>query len=50
MALAIPLDSLFQRNPVSAWDDVQPMFGDVICSLGLWCNSDASVCYARVFD
>ncbi|QQC67876.1 HNH endonuclease [Paraburkholderia ginsengisoli] len=33
MTLAIPLDSLFQRNAVADWDDVHPMFGDVICSL-----------------
>ncbi|MGZ2749930.1 hypothetical protein [Burkholderia stagnalis] len=33
MALATPLDSLFKRNPVIDWDDVHPMFGDVICSL-----------------
>jgi hypothetical protein len=33
MALAIPLDSLFQRNEVIDWDDVHPMFGDVFCSL-----------------
>ncbi|SAL06689.1 hypothetical protein AWB78_08194 [Caballeronia calidae] len=33
MPLAIPLDSLFQRNQIDDWDEVHPMFGDVFCSL-----------------
>jgi hypothetical protein len=33
MSLAVPLDSIFVRNEIADWDDVDAMFGDVLCSL-----------------